>query len=62
MAFTFIRIFHITTPVLDYLQTSGLDIMQVWRMINTATENVEKISGDLAAILKQNLILLLMRI
>jgi len=28
MAFTFIRIFDITTPVSDYLQTSCLDIMQ----------------------------------
>jgi len=49
MAFTFIRIFDITTPVSDY-QTSGLNIMQAWRMINKATENVEKISRDFSGI------------
>jgi len=52
MAFTFIRIFYITTPVSDYLQTLGLDIMQAWRMINKAIENVEKISRDFSGILE----------
>ena len=42
MAFTLIRIFDNATPVPDYLQTLGSDIMQPWRMINKATENVEK--------------------
>jgi len=51
MAFTFIRIFYITTPVSDYLQTLGLDIMQAWRM-NKAIENVEKISRDFSGILE----------
>ena len=48
MVFTFIRIFDITTLVSDYLQTSGLDIMQAWHMINNATKNVEKISRDVS--------------
>ena len=53
MALTFITIFDVTTPVLDYLQTSGLDIMQAWRMINKATENVEKISRDFSGIFEK---------
>ena len=40
IGFTFIRIFDITAPVSDDLQTSGQDIMQAWHMINKATENV----------------------
>jgi len=52
IAFTFIRIFDITTLVSDYLQTSGLDILQAWRMVNKATENVEKISRDVSGIFK----------
>jgi len=52
MVFTFIRIFDITTPVSDYLQTSDLDIMKAWRMINKDTENVEKISRDFSGILE----------
>ena len=50
MGFTFIRIFDITAPVSDDLHTSGLDIMQACRMINKATENVEKISRDFSGI------------
>ena len=61
MAFTFIRIFYITTPVSDY-QTSGLDMMQAWRMINKATENVEKYQEILVVFLKQHLILLFTQI
>jgi len=52
MAFTFIRIFDITTSVSDYLQTSGVDIMQAWRMNNKATESVEKISRDFSGTLE----------
>jgi len=50
MVFTFTRIFDITTPVSDYLQTSCLDIMQAWRMVNKATEIVENISRDFSCI------------
>jgi len=50
MVFTLIGIFDITTPVSDYLQTSDLDVMQAWRMINKATENVKKISKDFSGI------------
>lgn len=31
--FTFIRIFDVTALVSDYLQTSGLDVIQAWHMI-----------------------------
>ena len=40
MAFTFNRIFYITTSVSDYLQTLALDIMQAWHMIKKAPANV----------------------
>ena len=50
MALTMIRIFHNAKPVSDYLQTSGSDIMQPWRMINKATENVEKIARDFSGL------------
>ena len=45
-----IRIFDNAKPVSDYLQTSGSDIMQPWRMINKATENVEKIARDFSGL------------
>ena len=51
-AFTMIRIFGNAKPVSDYLQTSGSDIMHPWRMINKATENVEKIARDFSGLFK----------
>ena len=50
VAFTYIRIFDITTPVSDYLQTPGLDVLQAWRMINEATDKLSNIARDFAAI------------
>ena len=49
-AFIYIRIFDITTPVSDYLQTPGLDVLQAWRKINEATDKLSKIARDFAAI------------
>ena len=49
VAFTYIRIFVITTPVSDYLQTPGLNVLQAWRMINEATDKLSKIARDFAA-------------
>ena len=50
VAFIYIRIFDITTPVSDYLQTPGLDVLQAWTMINEATDKLSKIGRDFAAI------------
>ena len=49
-AFTFIRIFDITTPISDYLQTTGLDVLQAWRMINDAIKKIKEISRDFKSI------------
>ena len=46
VAFVYIRIFDITTPVSDYLQTSGLDLLQAWRMVADATMRLKIISRD----------------
>ncbi|CAH2293902.1 zinc finger MYM-type 1-like [Pelobates cultripes] len=48
--FTFIRIFDITTPVSDYLQSPALDIMQAWRMVEDATNRLSKISRDFSGV------------
>ena len=50
VAFIYIRIFDITTPVSDYLQTPGLDLLQAWRMINEARDKLSKVARDFAAI------------
>jgi hypothetical protein len=50
VAFTYIRIFYITTPVSDYLQTPGLDVLHAWRMISEATDKLNQIAKDFAAI------------
>ena len=50
VAFVYIRIFEITTPVSDYMQTPGLDVLQAWRMINEATDKLSKVARDFAAI------------
>lgn len=50
-AFTFMRIFEITTPVSDYLQSSGLDVLQAWKMIDDATKRLNGISRDFDRVL-----------
>ena len=50
LSFTFMRIFAITTPVSDYLQTAGLDVMQAWRMVSNAIEQINNISRDFKSI------------
>ena len=50
VAFIYIGIFDITTPVSDYLQTPGLDLLQAWRMINEARGKLSKVARDFAAI------------
>ena len=46
VAFIYLRIFQFTTPASDYLQTSGLDYLQAWRLIASATSSLEEISRD----------------
>jgi hypothetical protein len=48
VAFTYIRIFDITTPVSDYLHTPGLDVFQAWRMMTVATDKPSKITVEIS--------------
>ncbi|XP_063820331.1 zinc finger MYM-type protein 1-like [Pseudophryne corroboree] len=43
VSFMFMQIFEIVTPVSDYLQTAGLDILQAWRMVGTAKSLLQKL-------------------
>lgn len=49
-AFTFIRIFDITTPVSDYLQSTGMDLTQAWRMVDDARKRLCGISAVLCSV------------
>ena len=51
-AATFNRIFTITTPLSEYLQTSRLDILQAWRMVESAIEQLEGITRDFPTVLE----------
>ena len=51
-AATFNRIFAITTPLSEYLQTSRLDILQAWKMVESAIEQLEGISIDFPTVLE----------
>lgn len=51
-AATFNRIFTITTPLSEYLQTSRLDILQAWRMVESAIKQLEGISRDFPTVLE----------
>ena len=48
--FIYVRIFDITTPVSNYLQTPGLDVLEALRMIHEATDKLSKVARDFAAI------------
>ncbi|XP_068122030.1 zinc finger MYM-type protein 1-like [Hyperolius riggenbachi] len=52
VAFTFVRIFDITTPVSDYLQSTGLDFIQAWRMVDDAVKRLNKIRRDFPGVLQ----------
>ncbi|OCT97145.1 hypothetical protein XELAEV_18009368mg [Xenopus laevis] len=43
VSFLFVQIFEIATPVSDYLQTSGLDILQALRMVEMAKSQFQKL-------------------
>ena len=48
--FIYVRIFDTTTPVSNYLQTPGLDVLEALRMIYEATDKLSKVARDFAAI------------
>jgi hypothetical protein len=50
VAFLFLRVFKFTTPLSDYLQTSGMDYAQAWRQVSTVKEQVHAISRDFVAV------------
>ena len=39
-AFVYLRVFKYTTPLSDYLQTTGLDYVQAWRQVSTVQRNL----------------------
>eukprot|EP00794_Sanderia_malayensis_P016399 gene16399-18036_t len=45
-AFLFMRIYKITTPLTLYLQTKGLDMLQAWRMVDSATSQIKSTARD----------------
>lgn len=46
VAFLFMQIFEIVSPVSDYLQTLGLDILQAWRMVDSARSRISLIRSS----------------
>ena len=51
-AFIYLRIFKYTTPLSDYLQTSGLDYIQAWRQVLVVKKNLAAISRDFPQVLE----------
>ena len=45
-AFLYNRIFSITSPLSEYLQTRGIDLLQAWRMVESSTNCLQRISRD----------------
>ena len=52
-AFVFLHIYKITTPLSQYLQTKGLDMLQAWRMVETVHNEIITISRDFENIHQQ---------
>ena len=40
------RIFSITSPVSEYFQTHSIDLLEAWRMVETSTNRLQRISRD----------------
>ena len=45
-AFLYNRIFSITSPLSEFLQTRGINLLQAWRMVETSTNCLQRISRD----------------
>ena len=50
--FIYLRIFKYTTPLSDYLQTSGLGYVQAWRQVSVVKKNIAAISRDFPQVLE----------
>jgi hypothetical protein len=50
LAFTFLRIFGVISPLSEYLQTSRLDFAKAWQHVQATTESIEAYSRDFFAI------------
>ena len=50
-AVSFQRIFNKTTPLSEYLPTSGLDLMQAWRIVETIITELQCITRNFETIL-----------
>ena len=49
-AFLYNRIFSITSPLSEYLQTRGIDLLQTWRMVESSTKCLQRISRDFSTV------------
>ena len=49
-AVVFSRIFKITSPLSEYLQNNGLDLLQAWRLVESSTVRLEKISRNFSTV------------
>ena len=45
-AFLYNRIFSIISPLTEYLQARGIDLLQAWRMVETSKNCLQRISRD----------------
>lgn len=53
-AHLFMQIFHVTTPLSNYLQTKGLDILQAHIMVKTACDDLLQLKEDHSNIFSQS--------
>ncbi len=49
-AFLYNRIFSITSPLSEYLQTRGIDLLQAWRMVESSAKCLQRISRDFSTV------------
>ena len=47
---TFLRIFHTTTPLSEYLQTSGMDLLSAHRFVTQTQETMKQYKRDFAGV------------
>ena len=50
-AVVFSRIFEITSPLSEYLQINGFDLLQAWRLVESSTVRLENISRDFSTVI-----------
>ena len=52
-AFTYLRILEKTSPLSKYLQTSGLDFVKAFNMVEATIKDIKKISRDFGAVVEK---------